>query len=380
MGPLEGIKGIEVGGIGPAPFCAMMLADMGAEILRIDRLGDIDSKASQQAAFDFMARGRRRLALDLKHPDGVACLLRLVEKADLLLEGFRPGVMENLGLGPEACLARNPGLVYGRMTGFGQDGPLAQTAGHDINFLALTGVLHAIGRAGEAPLAPLNLVADFGGGGMLLAFGVLAALLEGKRSGLGQVVDAAMVDGASLLMTAMHGWRHRGVWSDERGSNINDSGAHFYNTYQCADGEFVAIGAVEPRFYAELIEKLGLAAEDLPRQMDRQSWPRMKHRLGAIFRSKTRQEWCAIMAGSEVCFAPVLSMAEACRHPHNLERQAFVESAGYSQPAPAPRFSRTPGAIREPPARPGQHSDEVLADWGFDRTEIRRLRSAQAIG
>ncbi|MFQ5503195.1 MAG: CaiB/BaiF CoA transferase family protein [Planctomycetota bacterium] len=379
-GPLEGIRGIEVGGIGPAPFGAMVLADLGAEILRIDRNSSVPAEMPEGPAGDLLARGRQSAAIDLKHPEGVACLLRLVDRADFLLEGFRPGVMERLGLGPDPCLKRNPRLVYGRMTGFGQSGPLAQAAGHDINYIALAGALHSIGRAGGPPVPPLNLLGDFGGGGMFLAFGVLAALLERTRSGRGQVVDAAMVDGSAVLMTLMHSFRNAGRWSDERGTNINDTGAPFYETYECADGEYVAIGSLEPAFYAELLEKLGLKREDLPRRSDRSQWPEMKARFGAIFKTRTRAEWCEIMEGSDVCFAPVLNMGEAIEHPHNVERETFVDAYGVRQPAPAPRFSRTPAAIDRPPPHPGQHTDEALAAWGIDVDEIRRLRATKAIG
>ena len=379
MGPLEGIRGIELGGIGPAPFCAMMLADQGAEILQIDRTSEVAAEMPDGSAHDLLSRGRRSVAIDLKSPEGVACLLRLVDRADFLLEGFRPGVAERLGLGPEPCIERNPRLVYGRMTGFGQSGPLAQAPGHDINYIALAGALHAIGRAGGPPVPPLNLLGDFGGGGMFLAFGVLAALLECQRSGKGQVVDAAMVDGAAVLMTLMHSFRNAGRWNDERGTNINDTGAHFNETYECSDGEYVSIGSIEPQFYAELLRKLGLEGEDLPRQHDRSRWPEMKERLAAIFKTRTRSEWCEIMEGSDVCFAPVLSIGEAYEHPHNVERQTFTEAFGDLQPAPAPRFSRTPAAIQLPPPHPGQHTDEALADWGISVTEIQRLRKTHAI-
>jgi alpha-methylacyl-CoA racemase len=317
--------------------------------------------------------------VNLKNPAGAEALLELVEQADALLEGFRPGVMEQLGLGPEVCLARNPRLVYGRMTGWGQTGPMAHAAGHDINYIALAGTLHGIGRAGEKPLPPLNLVGDFGGGGMLLAFGIVAALFERSRSGLGQVVDAAMVDGAALLMTMMHGFRHAGLWRDERGTNLLDTGSHFYDTYETADGKFISVGSIEPQFYAELLRLTGLEGEDLPRQMDRSAWGSLAGRLTEIFKSKTRDEWCEIMEGTDVCFAPVLSMGEAYQHPHNVARGTFVEVAGKLQPGPAPRFSRTPAEISRPPSHAGQHTDEALADWGFSREDISLLREKKAI-
>jgi len=379
MGPLQGIRILEIAGIGPGPFAGMMLSDMGAEVLRIDRAQSARGGDPGEPPLDLLARNRRSAAIDLKSPDGVEAVLRLAERADALVEGFRPGVMERLGLGPDACLARNPGLVYGRMTGWGQEGPLAQAAGHDINYIALAGALDAIGRRGEAPVPPLNLVGDFGGGGMLLAYGVVCALLERARSGRGQVVDAAMVDGAATLMTMMHGLRHMGVWSDERGTNLLDTGAHFYDVYETRDGRYVSIGSIEPQFYAELLRLTGLASQDLPRQMDRRRWPELKERLAAIFKQKTRDEWCAIMEGTDVCFAPVLRMGEACEHPHNRARGTFVEVAGRLQPGPAPRFSRTPPEIARPPCHPGQHTDEALADWGFAPEEIARLRDAKAI-
>ncbi len=379
MGPLAGVKVIEIAGIGPGPFCAMMLADLGADVLRIDRAGSVRDEAPAQPPADLLQRSRRSIGVDLKHADGCATVLRLVEQADVLLEGFRPGVMERLGLGPDLCLARNPRLVYGRMTGFGQTGPMAQAAGHDINYIALAGALDPIGRVGEPPLAPLNLVGDFGGGGMLLAFGVLAALVERHGSDRGQVVDAAMVDGAAVLMTMMHGMRHMGFWSDERGTNLLDSGAHFYEVYETADAKFVSLGSIEPQFYAELLKRSGLEGEELPGQMDRSQWPAMKERLRKLFKTRTRAEWCELMEGSDVCFAPVLNMGEASEHPHNVERETFVEVAGVVQPGPAPRFSRTPPRIERPPTYPGQHTSEALESWGFTPDEIGKLRTDKAI-
>jgi alpha-methylacyl-CoA racemase len=377
MGPLSGVKILEVAGIGPGPFAAMMLADMGADVLRLDRSGSVGRATGPSR--EILNRGRRSVAVDLKNPEGIETVLRLVEEADALIEGFRPGVMERLGLGPEVCMARNPRLVFGRMTGFGQDGPMAQAAGHDINYIALAGTLEAIGRAGERPYAPLNLVGDFGGGGMLLAFGVLCALLERNQSGAGQVVDAAMVDGAAVLMTMMHGMQAVGFWNEERGTNLLDSAAHFYDVYETKDGKYISLGSIEPQFYAELLRLTGLDAADLPPQMDRSRWPELKVKIMEIFKSKTRDEWCEIMEGTDVCFAPVLSMKEAPTHPHNVHRSTFVENAGIVQPAPAPRFSRTPAEIQRPPANPGEHTSEALADWGFSNEDVRKLRASKAI-
>ncbi len=379
MGPLEGVRVIEIAGIGPGPFAAMMLADLGAEIVRIDRADRVRGGDPARPPMDLLNRGRRSLAVDLKQPDGVETVLRLVEQADAILEGFRPGVMERLGLGPDVCMQRNPRLIYGRMTGFGQSGPMSQAAGHDINYIALAGTLHGIGRKGEKPLAPLNLVGDFGGGGMLLALGILAALVERGRSGEGQVVDAAMVDGAAVLNTMMYGMLESGFWNEVRGENLLDTGAHFYDTFETRDGKYVSIGSIEPQFYAELLERTGLGDTELPPQMDRSAWPELKTRLEEIFRGKTRDEWCEIMEGSDVCFAPVLTMREAPRHPHNVGRGTFVELAEVTQPAPAPRFSRTPSKLERPPAHAGQHSAEVLRDWGFSADEVSRLRENKAI-
>lgn len=378
-GPLAGFRIIEIAGIGPGPFCGMMLADLGAEVLRVDRAEKAKLPRMPGPNLDFLARGRRCIAADLKSPAGVEVVLRLVEKADGLIEGFRPGVMERLGLGPDACLARNPGLVYGRMTGWGQDGPLAKVAGHDLNYIALTGALHAIGRPDSPPPPPLNLIGDFGGGGLLLAYGILAALLERTKSGKGQVVDAAMVDGAAALMAIIFGAHASGWWKDERFSNMLDGGAHFYDCYETKDGKYVSIGSIEPQFYAILLDKLGLAGEDLPKQMDRSAWPKLKERFTAIFKTKTRDEWCRIMEGTDICFAPVLSLTEAPEHPHMKARSTFVEVAGVRQPGPAPRFSRTPASIERPPAHPGEHTDEALADWGFAKDEIAKLRASGAV-
>jgi alpha-methylacyl-CoA racemase len=377
MGPLQGLKLIEIAGIGPGPYCAMVLADMGAEVIRVVRPGP--DALVRDVSKDLLSRGRRSIGVDLKHPDGVATVLALVERADGLFEGFRPGVMERLGLGPDVCLARNPRLVYGRMTGFGQEGPLAHTAGHDINYIALAGVLAHLGRKGQPPTPPINLVGDFGGGGLLLAFGMVCALLERVQSGRGQVVDAAMVDGAAALMTIFHGAEQSGFWSDELGTNMLDSGAPFYDVYETSDGRYVSIGAIEPQFYAKLLELTGLKDEPLPGQMDREGWEKVRARLTEIFRSKSRDAWCALMEGTDSCFAPVLSMSEARRHEHNRARELFVEVDGVEQPRPAPRFSRTDSAIQRPPSPGAAHTDEVLPDWGFEAAELTRLREAKAI-
>ena len=377
MGPLEGFKIIEMAGIGPGPFAAMMLADMGAEVVRVDRLA---YRGGADPTRDILNRGRASVGVDLKHPDGVQLVLRLAENADGLIEGFRPGVMERLGLGPDECLARNPRLVYGRMTGWGQDGPLAQAAGHDIDYIAIAGALNNFTRKGERPVPPLNMVGDFGGGGMLLAFGVVCGLLEAGRSGKGQVVDAAMVDGAAVLMTMIYAFMAMGIWQDDPGTNILDTGAPFYEVYECADGKFLAVGAIETQFYAELLKHTGLDGDDLPFQLDRPQWPAMKERFAALFKTKTRDEWAQILEGTDACAAPVLSLSEAHAHPHNRARGTFVEKDGILQPAPAPRFSRTPPDISRPPSAPGADTNEVLGAWGFDATEIAKLREAGAVG
>ena len=381
MGPLHGFTILEIAGIGPGPFAAMMLSDMGAEVIRVDRTRGVDRGAlTETPNFDILNRGRRSVAVDLKSPDGVETVLRMVEKADALIEGFRPGVAERLGIGPDVCQARNPRLVYGRMTGWGQDGPYASEAGHDINYIALAGVLEHLGRAGEKPTPPVNLVGDFGGGGMLLAFGVVCGLLEAGRSGEGQVVDAAMVDGSAVLMTMMWGFKAMGWWEPERGTNVLDTGAWYYDTYECADGRFISLGSLEAQFFQALLRTTGLdAADDVPHPMDKIRWPEMKERLAEIIRAKTRDEWCQIMEGEDVCFAPVLAMDEAAAHPHNAARRTFVEVEGITQPAPAPRFSRTAPEIQRPPSHPGQHTDDVLADFGFDESEVAKLREAGAV-
>jgi len=379
MGPLDGVRIVEVAGIGPGPFAGMMLSDMGAEVLRVDRAQSVRGGDPSQPPPDPLARGRRSVGLDLKHPDGLAALLRLVEGADGLIEGFRPGVMERLGAGPDVCLERNAKLVYGRMTGWGQEGPMAHAAGHDINYIALAGALDPIGPKGGKPVPPLNLVGDFGGGGMFLAFGMACALFEARGSGQGQVVDAAMVDGASTLMAFIRGLQAMGVWREERGANMLDGGAHFYDTYETSDGGYVSIGSIEPQFYAELLDKAGLSDESLPGQMARDEWPAMKERFEALFKTKTRDQWCEIMEGSDICFAPVLSLSEVPNHPHNVHRASFVDVGGTQQPAPAPRFSRTAPAAPAPAAHPGEHTDAALADWGFSESEREQLRQSKAI-
>ncbi|HMD46073.1 MAG TPA: CaiB/BaiF CoA-transferase family protein [Acidimicrobiales bacterium] len=377
-GPLEGVRIVELAGIGPAPYAAMLLADAGADILRVERGPAAAPSAGPH--WDVTARSRRSVAVDLKDPDGVALVLDLVRRADALIEGFRPGVAERLGIGPDECRAANAKLIYARMTGWGQDGPLAPTAGHDIDYIAIAGALWPIGRAGERPVPPLNLVGDFGGGGMLLAFGVTAALLEAARSGQGQVVDVAMVDGAASLLTHMFSFRQLGIWRDERGANLLDTGAPFYEVYETKDAKFFAVGGLESKFYAELLAGLGLDPAELGDQDDRTGWPKMKDRFAEVFLTKTRDEWAAVFAGTDACAAPVLSPAEAPGHPHNEARQTYVEVEGVVQPGPVPRFSRTPAAVSRPPSPPGADTDEGLAAWGVPAPEIARLRAAGAIG
>jgi alpha-methylacyl-CoA racemase len=376
MGPLQGVKVIEVGGIGPGPFCGMMLSDMGAEIVRVERKGQF---AITEPKFDVLMRNRRSVEIDLRKEEGVSALLKIVEQADALQEGFRPGVMEKLGLGPDVCLKRNPRLVYGRMTGWGQEGPLAKAAGHDINYISLSGALHTIGRKGEKPVPPLNLVGDFGGGGMMLAFGMACALFEAQKSGKGQVVDAAMIDGSAVLMAMMYGFRASGFWADERGSNMVDGGAHFYDTYETADGKYVSIGSIEPQFYALLLKHTGIDDPDFQNQHDQTKWPAFKARLTEVFKTKTRDEWCRIMEGTDVCFAPVLSLDEAKDHPQCQTRNTFIELDGVLQPAPAPRFSRTKPETPKPPPKVGGDTEAVLADFGFGTDDIEALKAAGAI-
>ena len=379
-GPLDGLRVVELAGIGPGPMACMMLADMGADVVKVDRLTDAGLGIAMPAKYQVLHRGRPSIAVDLKSPDGLAVVKRLIDRADVLIEGFRPGVTERMGLGPEDCFATNPKLVYGRMTGWGQDGPMARAAGHDMNYIALTGALNAIGPADGPPVPPLNLVGDFGGGTLYLLVGVLAALLEARQSGKGQVVDAAMVDGAASLMTTFFGLKAAGLWSNERGANLLDGGAHFYSVYETRDGKYVSIGSIEAKFYAELLEKTGLDPAGLPPQMKPESWPVIKEKLAEIFRTKTRDEWCAIMEGSDICFAPILVLDEAPEHPHMKARGTFAEIDGVVQPAPAPRFSRTPGAVRRPPSPPGADTDEALVAWGFAAGEIADLRAKNAVG
>ena len=377
MGPLAGLRVVELQGIGPGPFCGMMLADMGAEIIRVDRSAAVGSGARSS---DVLARGRKSVAVDLKNPEGVETVLKLVESADVLLEGFRPGVTERLGLGPDVCLARNPKLIYGRMTGWGQTGTMAHAAGHDINYISLSGVLHAIGEGNSRPTPPLNLVGDFGGGGMLLAFGIVAALYERATSGQGQVIDAAMTDGSALLMNSIFGLMSQGVWNQNRGSNLLDGGAHFYGTYETKDGKHVSLGSIEPQFYALLLEKTGLDQDpDLAKQMSRDDWPMLREKLAAVMATKTRDEWDGIMLGTDICYAPILNFEEAVEHPHNQARQTFVNSADITQAAPAPRFSRTEPELPQPPVAPGQHTDEILASIGLDAAAIVDLKESGAV-
>jgi alpha-methylacyl-CoA racemase len=380
-GPLTGYRIIEIAGIGPGPFAAMLLADMGAEVIRVERAGAVRDPLPEGAHFDVLLRGRRNIAIDLKHPDGVEALLSLVESADALIEGFRPGVMERLGVGPDECLARNPALVFGRMTGWGQDGPYAQAAGHDINYIALAGALAHFGRAGEAPVPPLNMVGDFGGGGMFLAYGVVCALLEAQRSGQGQVVDTAMVDGAAVLMSMFWAFKAIGMFDENaRGTNLLDTGAHFYDVYRCADGNYISLGSIEPQFYAELLRLTGLEGdEQFSKQMDKAEWPTLKARLAELFATRTRAEWCEVMEATDVCFAPVLTMSEAAQHPHNVERGTFIEVAGTQQPAPAPRFSRTVPEVAGPPAFAGAHTRQVLAAWGIPADRVAEWESSGAV-
>jgi alpha-methylacyl-CoA racemase len=372
-GPLSGLKIVEFAGIGPGPFCGMLLSDLGADVVRVDRKGGRGGAPS-----DVTSRGRRSIALDLKSPDAIEAVLKLLENADGLIEGFRPGVMERLGLGPDVVLKRNPKLVYGRMTGWGQFGPYAKAAGHDMNYIAITGALHAIGTE-DKPVPPLNLVGDFGGGALYLAFGLLAGVISARETGKGQVIDCAMSDGAASLMAMFYGFKGAGIWKDERRSNLLDGGAHFYDTYQCADGKWISIGSIEPQFYALLLEKTGITDPEFANQMDRSAWPSLKAKLQDVLRTKTQAEWCAIMDATDICFAPVLTLDEAPNHPHNAERKTFVTVEGVVQPAPAPRFSETPGAIQGPPPKIGAHNDEALADWGFSAGDIAALKEKGAL-
>ncbi|HLK25297.1 MAG TPA: CaiB/BaiF CoA-transferase family protein [Caulobacteraceae bacterium] len=374
QGPLAGLKIVEFAGIGPGPFCGMLLSDLGADVVRIDRKG----AAGRGTKFDVTSRGRRSVALDLKRPEAVEACLKLMERADACFEGFRPGVMERLGLGPEVALKRNPKLVYGRMTGWGQTGPLSHSAGHDINYIALTGALAAIGSA-EKPVPPLNLVGDFGGGALYLAFGLLAGVIHARETGKGQVVDCAMTDGSASLMAMFYGMAASGAWRAEREANLLDGGAQFYDVYKCKDDRWIALGSIEPQFYALLLEKTGINDPQFKAQMNRADWAEMKGKLATVIRTRTRDEWEEIMGGTDVCFAPVLGLDEAANHPHNAARQTFVTVEGVVQPAPAPRFSGSPAGVPNPPPAIGGNNEDALRDWGFDADAIKALETAAAL-
>jgi alpha-methylacyl-CoA racemase len=379
MGPLAGVKIVELAGIGPGPFAGMLLSDMGADIIRVDRAQQVNPATFDKPNLEPLYRGRRSIGVDLKHPEGVELVLRLVEGADALFEGFRPGVTERLGLGPDVCLTRNPKLVYGRMTGWGQDGPMAQAAGHDINYIALAGALAHFGRAGSKPTPPINLVGDFGGGGMFMAFGIVCGVLEAQRSGKGQVIDVAMVDGTATLMSMMWGLKQLGVWKEQFGTNILDTGAPFYDTYETKDAKFVSLGSLEPQFYAELLRRLGMEGEELPAQMDATGWDTLRTRFTELFKTKTRAEWDEVLLGSDSCYAPVLTMSEATNDAHMKARNTIIERDGVPQPAPAPRFSRTVAEVERSAPWPGQHTDEALGDWGVDAADVAKLRETGAI-
>ncbi|WP_336270456.1 CaiB/BaiF CoA transferase family protein [Vreelandella arctica] len=376
MGPLKGFRVIELAGIGPGPFCGMVLADLGAEVISVERVG----AQALKPELDCSRRGKRSIALNLKTREGVEALLKLVETADALFEGFRPGVTEKLGIGPDQCMQRNPRLVYGRMTGWGQYGPLSGAAGHDINYISLTGVLSAIGRAGEKPVPPLNLVGDFGGGGMFLALGIVSALLETARSGKGQAVDAAMTDGSAVLMTMFHSAYEMGLNSLERGTNRLDTGAHYYDCYETSDGKYISIGSIEPQFYAQLMKVAGLPQEKFGEQLDKSQWPELKQYLEQVFRQKTRAQWCELMEGTDICFAPVLDIKEAPSHPHNQARKTYVDVDGMQQPAPAPRFSRTKPGILFAARQYGADTAEVLGELGFNPEQLETMRSDKVCG
>lgn len=384
MGPLAGTKVIEVGGIGPAPFCGMLLADMGADVVLIERKSDsalpLDLQAGESSKYSIVHRGKKSVAMDLKKPGAARSVLRLACDADILIEGFRPGVMEKLGLGPDECFERNPRLIYGRITGWGQEGPLSRCAGHDINYIALAGALYHGGHKASPPAAPPTLVGDVGGGAMVLAIGLLAALLAARQNGRGQVVDAAISDGAALMTSLLLGLQRQGAWVDCRQSNLLDGGAHWYDCYECADGEYISIGALEPRFYRQLLDRCGLGDDpDFTPQFDAARWPDQKEKMAKLFKGKKRAEWCEILEGTDACFAPVLSLADAPRHPHNRARSTFVEVDDVLQPAPAPRFGRTPGAISGKPPANGEHTLAVLAAAGFSEQEISRLQAQNVI-
>jgi alpha-methylacyl-CoA racemase len=378
-GPLDEVKVVELASIGPIPFCGMVLSDMGADVVRIDKPGDVATADPSRATGTVLDRGRRSIGVDLKAPDGVEVALRLVEAADVLIEGYRPGVAERIGIGPNPCLERNPRLVYGRLTGWGRQGPLADRAGHDIDYIALAGALSAFGRAGGPPTPPLNIVGDFGGGGLLLAYGIACALVSAARTGRGQVVDTAMVDGTALLMAPFYAARQIGFWSDDRGTNMLDTGSPYYDTYECADGRYVAVGAIEPQFYTALLTALGLAADDVPDRDDRTKWSDLRSVFAARFKSRTRDEWAEHFAGLDACVAPILTLAEAPAHPHNVANETFVELDGVIHPAPAPRFDGTPPIIDRGPCYAGEHTDEVLRGLGCDDLEIERLRAGGAV-
>ncbi|NDJ88024.1 MULTISPECIES: CaiB/BaiF CoA transferase family protein [Mycolicibacter] len=374
-GPLTGVRVIEIAGLGAGPYAAMLLADLGADVIRVDRPGTRSASPEKYA----LSRGRRSIIIDLKKPDGLAALLTLVQQADLMFEGFRPGVAEKLGFGPATCLERNPALVYGRMTGWGQDGPMAQMAGHDLNYLGLTGALQLLARPGGQPASPPGFIADFGGGGLMLAFGLVCALLESRSTGVGQVVDAAMVDGVASLTTLVHAMMAQGRWREPPGTNFCDGGAPYYDSYETSDGGYVAVAPIEPQFYGIMVDKLGLALEELPDRDDPANWPELKRRFAGIFRSRTRAHWAELFDGSDACVTPVLSFTEAVAHPHNVARMTYPTAFGVRQPTPAPRFGRNPGSISGPPPLPGEHSREVLADWGFAEPDIHRLIDAGAV-
>ena len=378
-GPLHGIRVIEMAGMGPGPFCGMLLADMGADVVRVERLAASDRGIDFPPRFDLLNRNKRSVAIDLKSDAGRNAVLRLIGKADALIEGFRPGVMERLGLGPDECLGVNQRLVYGRITGWGRDGPLAAAAGHDVNYIALAGALHAIGPARGKPAVPLNLIGDFGGGALFLAMGMLAAVLEARQSGKGQVVDTAMVDGVASLMTMHYALLQMGMWKNPRGENLLDGGAPFYDVYATSDGLHIAVGALEGRFYDELLERIGLQGEALPKQNDPDGWEQLRERLAAVFASRTRAQWCELLEGTDACFAPVLSPAEALAHPHSVARGVYADVDGVMQPRPVPRFSRTPSSLRHAPHAPGEDTAQALADWGFSSDEIAGLQAVGAI-
>lgn len=380
-GPLVGVKVVELAGLGPAPYGAMLLADLGADVVRIDRPSRAATRSAEGHRLDIVNRGRRSVLVDMKSSDGVALALELIDGADVLIDPYRPGVTERLGIGPQVCASRNPGLVYARMTGFGQTGPLAASAGHDINYVALGGALAHIGRADQPPVPPLNLVGDMGGGGLFLAFGIVSALYEAQRSGKGQVIDTAMIDGVASLMTMIYGYHAQGHWSQPRGTNVFDTGSFYYDVFECADGEYVAIGPVEFPFYERLLAALGIPLDSMPRRSDRSSWAEPKKRIADAFRTRTRAEWSALLESDpDLCFTPVLSMLEAPEHPHHRARGTFTVDDGVLQPSPGPRYSRTPGAIQRPPATPGEHTDEVLAEWlGADTVRLAALRTAGTV-